>query len=228
MGAIVRWRFVQLKKRAEAQQELSRQLLESQEHERKRIGAGLHDSIGQNLLVMNSLAVMGQGSGDSVEGERWKEVSLLASQTLAEVREISYNLRPYHLDQLGLTGAVQSIISRVGAASTVLFKNEIDNIDALFAKEQEINVFRIVQESLNNIVKHAHAIHASVHVKRELKTMTITIADDGRGFDHHQQGFGLTSMAERVRILGGSLTIDSKPGAGTVICVTIPLPKDML
>ena len=224
---IIRRRFKFLEQRTKDQQELSRQLLESQENERKRIGVGLHDSLGQNLLVIKNLAVMGleEGKKKKAADEQLGEISDLASQALAEVREISYNLRPHHLDQLGLTGALKSIISRISASSQLTIHDDLDDVDNLFPKQEEINVFRIVQESVNNIVKHSRATGASITVKREMDHMTLTISDNGTGFDPRRRGFGLTGMAERARILGGTLEVKSLPGDGTSIRVTIPVKE---
>jgi signal transduction histidine kinase len=217
-----------LKQRTKDQQELSRKLLESQEDERKRIGSGLHDSIGQNLLVIKNLAVVGLEANKSrkTSDEQLDEISLLASQSLSEVREISYNLRPYHLDQLGLTGALRSIISRIASSSQIIFSEDLDDLDDLFPKESEINVFRIVQEAVNNIIKHSRAKNANIKVKRDEGSVRFTLSDNGIGFDSSRQGFGLTGMAERVRILGGSLAIKSGGGTGTTITVIIPIRSE--
>jgi signal transduction histidine kinase/ligand-binding sensor domain-containing protein len=225
IAMVVRWRFKILEQRTKDQQELSKQLLESQENERKRIGIGLHDSLGQNLLVIKNLAVMGLETSkkNKMADEQLGEISTLASQALAEVREISYNLRPHHLDQLGLTGALKSIISRVSSSSQLVIHEDLDDVNNLFPKQEEINVFRIVQESVNNIIKHSRATSATITVKRNEDHVTLTISDNGIGFDHHRQGFGLTGMAERARILGGTLEVKSFPGTGTTINVTIPL-----
>ncbi len=216
-------RFNYLHKRAKQQEELSRKLLESQEEERKRIGAGLHDSLGQDLLVIKNLAVMGIEANENNKDENLKQISSLVSQVLAEVREISYNLRPYHLDQLGLTGALKSILSRVSSSSNIEFDEDFDDLNNLFPKEQEINIFRIVQEAVNNIIKHSHATKAMIKIKREKDRVIFSISDNGIGFDKNRAGFGLTGMAERIRVLRGSFEITSGPGGGTIITVNIPL-----
>ena len=205
---------------------MTRQLIDFQENERKRIGAGLHDGLGQNLLMIKNLAVLGLNAGSNNEStkEQLNDISSLSSQALAEVREISYNLRPYQLDRLGLTGALQSVVNRIATSSGIPFTVEMDNIDGLLLKQQEINVFRIVQETMTNIVKHSHAAHAAVRIRRTGDTVVLAVSDDGVGFESGKQGFGLTSMAERVRILGGSLDVDSAPKSGTRITARIPLP----
>jgi signal transduction histidine kinase/streptogramin lyase len=225
VAIIIHRRFKFLEQRTRNQQELSRQLLESQENERKRIGIGLHDSLGQNLLVIKNLAVMGLEAGrkKKTADEQLGEISILASQALAEVREISYDLRPHHLDQLGLTGALKSIISRISSSSQFIIHDNLDDVNNLFPKQEEINVFRIVQESVSNIIKHSRATSATITVKRNGDNVTLIVSDNGIGFDHHQHGFGLTGMAERARILGGTLEVKSLPGSGTTISVMVPL-----
>ncbi len=124
----VLWRIHYLKRRTVEQQKVSQQLIEFQENERKRIGTSLHDSLGQNLLVIKNLAILGSEANKQHKStdEQLDEISSIASQTLAEVREISYNLRPYHLDQLGLTGALRSIITRIESSSQITFAKDID------------------------------------------------------------------------------------------------------
>jgi signal transduction histidine kinase len=230
IASVVYWRINYLRRRTAEHQKVAQQLIESQENERKRIGTSLHDSLGQNLLVIKNLAVLGAEANKQHESsdEQLGEISSIASQTLAEVREISYNLRPYHLDQLGLTGALHSIVSRIETSSQIAFTGTFDNVDNLLPKDQDINVFRIVQESINNIIKHSGATNAAVQVKREKDAIIIIVSDNGRGFDNSHQGFGLTGIAERVRILGGSLVIKSKSGTGTTVSAAIPLKSTSL
>lgn len=224
-ATLIHRRFDFLKRRTREQQELSRRLLESQESERKRIGASLHDSLGQDLLVIKNLAVMGMEAEKKnlSADEQLGEISSLASQVLAEVREVSYNLRPYHLDQLGLTGALRSIISRISSSSSIEFSEDLDNLDNLFPKDQEINVFRIIQEAINNILRHSQATRATINIKRDKSSAAFTVSDNGIGFDYNRKGFGLSGMAERVRILQGSMTIKSGPSSGTTISIVVPL-----
>jgi len=231
MGAalfIYRQRVLHLHRARAAQEAFSRQLIESQENERKRIAAELHDSIGQSLLVIKNRAQFAQlkSPGNDLN-EEFDEIKSSASQAITEVREIAYNLRPYHLDRVGLTRTIEAIVDRIGAASGISFRTSITNIDGLLSNEGEINLYRVVQETLNNIVKHADAAEASIEVSREGKKIRIKIADDGRGFvtgtktDPPARGFGLIGITERVRMLGGHVSIQSSPGRGTMILVSV-------
>jgi signal transduction histidine kinase len=216
-----------------AQAALSRQLIASQEQERKRIAAGLHDTIGQNLLIIKNRALLGlQAKGaPTVVVEQLEEVSRAASQALEEVREVSYNLRPYQLDRFGLTKALQELVKRVADAARIPFHIQIDPVDSLLSAEGEINVYRIVQECLNNIVKHSNAATAHVTITPNDQRIRLVIEDDGCGFDYaalqsdpeRPHSFGLSGLAERVRILNGCFRCDTTPGQGTRLIVELPI-----
>jgi signal transduction histidine kinase len=152
--------------------------------ERKRIAAGLHDSLGQNLLIIKNRALLGlQRRLENGEAQtQLEEISTVSSQALDEVREIAYDLHPYQIDRLGLTKAVQAMLRKVASASDIEFAMDIDNIDGFFPKDSEINIYRIVQESIHNILKHAEARHASVAIKRDARSVQISITDTARAF----------------------------------------------
>jgi signal transduction histidine kinase len=182
-----RYRVSQLQQAQAAQQAFSRQLIASQEAERKRIAAEMHDSLGQRLIVIKNLAYLllrarkGAAADDS-DAQTITEISDEASSAIAETREISYNLRPFQLDRLGLTKAIEAMVRTTGNASGINFSSELDNIDDVFAEDLRINFYRIVQESLGNILKHAQATEVNVRVKRRVEHVILTIEDNGRGF----------------------------------------------
>jgi signal transduction histidine kinase len=218
-----------------AGQAFSSQLLASQERERERIARELHDSLGQNLLVIKNLAFLGaKHSEASAESkEKFQDISSIATRTIKEVRLISYGLRPDELDHIGLTKSLIAIVNQVADSGTTRFEAAIDDIDALLAPDLEINLYRVVQEGLNNILKHSQASCARVTLRKMEHAICLTIRDNGQGFDHsdgHRQtsfghGFGMTSMHERIRILGGQLRVNSKRGQGTTIEARIPIAK---
>jgi signal transduction histidine kinase len=219
-------------KRAHAMQEaFSRQLIESQEAERKRIAAELHDSLGQNLLVIKNRAMMAMRTADDDTIEQLNEISSTTDQAIDEVSEISYNLRPYHLDRLGLARAIEAMLRRVSESSGIKFSSDIDPVDRLFDQSDEISIYRIVQESVNNIVKHSGATEAQVRVKKNGREVEIEISDNGRGIKRNSSddsrargGFGLIDIAERARMLGGRHSLQSAAG-GTTLSVNIDLPE---
>ncbi|MFN2390695.1 MAG: two-component regulator propeller domain-containing protein [Pyrinomonadaceae bacterium] len=225
---LYRRRVKNLEQRRAAQEEFSRKLLESQEQERQRIAGELHDSLGQNLLVIKNWALIGMKNGAD-SSQQLTEISETASVAINEVREIAYNLRPYHLNELGLTKAVESMLERVAKSSTINFVWEIDLIDGFCARESEINFYRIVQECLNNIIKHSGASEAGVKIRRsENEGVTLLVWDNGKGFDTNsmalkrasQSGFGMAGISERARILGGKIVINSTPNEGTTVKLT--------
>jgi signal transduction histidine kinase/ligand-binding sensor domain-containing protein len=231
MALIWRQRVSRLQRAHAAQQAFSRQLIASQENERKRIAAELHDSLGQRLVIIKNLAlILLNGSSTDGAREQIDEISSEASQALGEVREISYNLRPHQLDRLGLTKAVEALVKKAAAASPITFTSEIDDIDGVFPKEAEINFYRVAQESVSNVVKHSAATEASVIVRREDGRVALTVHDNGQGFvpepaqpETLSGGFGLVGISERATLLGGHATIQSTPGRGTTIGISIDL-----
>lgn len=230
-----RYRVSQLKQAQAAQQAFSRQLIASQEAERKRIAAEMHDSLGQRLVVIKNLAFFLLRSrkdvpADDSDVQTIAEIRDEASSAIEETREISYNLRPFQLDRLGLTKAIEGMLRTTATASGIHFTSELDNIDDLFPEDLRINFYRIVQESLGNIMKHAHATEVNVSIKRRAENVTLTIADNGRGFTPEERnsqsshsGFGLTGMVERASLLGGELKVTSAKSRGTTVTVEIPL-----
>jgi signal transduction histidine kinase/ligand-binding sensor domain-containing protein len=225
-----RYRVAQMTRAQAAQQAFSRQLIESQERERKRIAAELHDSLGQNLLVVKNRAMLGALSRQDEEGKKqFNEIGATVAQTLEEVRSISYNLRPHHLDQLGLTTTVCAMVDKMAGSSGIQMSCDVDDIDGVFPPADEITVYRIIQESLNNVVKHSRAVEAHVAVHCHEHLVQVTIRDNGQGFASSAStarmvdggGFGLKGLAERVQMLGGVHTIESEPGRGTTVTVRL-------
>ena len=240
MALVWNYRLQQLKRAQAAQRVFSQQLIASQESERKRIAADLHDSIGQRLIVINNLALMllrslDPNRPDQKEIDTLKEINNEASSAIEEARGISYNLRPFQLDRLGLNKAIEGLIRSVSAASGIRFSTDLDDINDLFSEDLRINFYRIVQESLNNIMKHAQATEVKILLRRTESLLSLTIEDNGKGLKPQsrpsptsQNGFGLTGMAERARLLGGTFDIRPAHGHGTVMMVEIPLGEATL
>ncbi len=220
-------------KRAHAVQEgLSRQLITSQEHERKRIASELHDGLGQSLVIIKNRALLGLNAPAELDNalKQLNEISLATSHAVNEVREIAHNLRPYQLDEFGLTKAIASMLKKVANSTGIAFTTDLDPLDGMFSKEDETNLYRIVQESINNIVKHSGATEAIVEAKRDSRGVVIIIQDNGKGFpqvmeDHglHKAGLGLRVISERAHMLGGKYELDSVPGRGTIVRIKIGL-----
>jgi signal transduction histidine kinase len=185
----------------------------------------------QNLLVAKNRSLLGmkKAADPGRVTRELSEISNALTDAIDEVREIAHNLRPYQLDRLGLTQALQSLAEKMSESSTTKFSTDIDNIDSLFTAETSTILYRIVQESVNNILKHSGASDASISVKRNPPNVDIIVRDNGRGFRddqslvHYTHGFGLSGIEQRVKMLGGALTIDSAANVGTTIYITIPL-----
>lgn len=225
---IYRNRILQLRKIAEAKSDFSRRLIESQEAERKRIAAELHDGLGQSLAIISNRAAMGKNKKNEPESvfREFDEISKDALEALDEVQEITAKLHPRYLERLGLTKALKTMFVKV--ADVLEFNYEIDEIDNLFPKEAEINVYRIVQESLNKIIKHSDAAEAEIKIKKFADKVIISIKDDGRGFDVKNvkpsgSGLGLVGLKERTAIIGGTILINSSRGNGAEIKINLPL-----
>jgi signal transduction histidine kinase/ligand-binding sensor domain-containing protein len=220
------WRY-RVNQLQTAQLAFSRQLIESQERERQRIAAELHDSLSQSLLEVKNRAMLGTLTRpNDAACKQFQEIGATAAQTLDEVRTISYNLRPHHLDQLGLTTTIGALVEKMAASSTIRMTSQLDDIDGAFAPVDEITIYRIVQECLNNVVKHAQATEAEVIVRCLEHHAELVIRDNGRGFSVNgpraasadgRGGFGLKGLAQRIHMLGGTHIIDSAPGRGTTV-----------
>jgi signal transduction histidine kinase len=222
-----------LERQRAARLAFSRHVLERLEDERRQIAANLHDSLGQILLAIKNQALLAIQRPPDERGlrQRLDDISGATSQAIEEVRQITHGLRPYQLDRLGLTQAIRASVNRAAANSSISFATRVEDIDGLFDQDTEIHVYRVVQEAVTNVVKHSAATEAAVVIKKRTATVTISIRDNGHGFDPAKRfseppdlGYGLSGIDERVRILGGTLTIDSRPGEGTNLMVEISVP----
>ena len=207
---------------------LSRKLISTQEAERKRIASELHDSVGQGISavkfsVENALSELGENASQS--GVTCLQNAIVKLRgTMDEVRRISMDLRPSMLDDLGLIATInwfcrdmQSLIPEIE------FSKQIEASEEDIPAGLRIVIFRILQEALNNIAKHAHAAHASIRLKKTDDTLELLIQDDGQGItldsEAEAHGFGLGSMRERARLSGGRFSIESTQDSGTTLRV---------
>jgi signal transduction histidine kinase len=227
----IRRRITRLQRKHAEREAFARRLIESQEHERKRLAGELHDSLGQNILVVKNWALIGLNTlaEDNPAREHLSEISETASLALNEVREIARNLRPYQLERLGLTNTIEQMVDHVQHSAEVEFITDLDNIDSLLSKDSEINLYRVVQECVNNVIRHSAATKAWLSIKRNGEAVQLTCRDNGKGFNpatsSPHSGIGLTGMAERVQMLGGRYTLESAAGKGVTIRVAIRTPK---
>ncbi len=197
-------------------------VLEAQENERKRIVLELHDGVGQ-LLTAVRLRVERVKDDESM-----REVVAMINETIAEVRRVSYNLMPNALVDFGLEAALKGLCDNIKKYASITFDFQyVKEVDIELDFDISIAVFRIVQEALNNILKHAQATHVELHIIEKNDEIYCLIRDNGKGFDETQndkKGFGLTTMRERAKMLNGSFDLESA-AAGTIIEVHIPMKR---
>jgi signal transduction histidine kinase len=216
---------------------LSNKLLTAQEAERKRISMELHDGLGQALNVMKlQLRVIEKGSKASQGAMREEYEKLLEymDQTIEEVRRISMDLSPAILEEFGLKSALQLLLSNLKRDLNLMISEDIDYIDRLFPEKHWIIIYRVIQEALTNIVKHAQAENVSFLARRQEQRVIFSVEDDGKGFDLEpvlaqgppEKGLGLTTMRQRVKIMGGDFNLWSRKGMGTRITFSIPVENN--
>lgn len=212
--------------------ELYSRLLSAQEAERKRIAMELHDELGQALNVIKlQLRVLEQGSMDRSGG--CEALLKYTDQVIEDVRRISRNLSPTVLEDLGLTSALHWLVDNLKIDPNLNITTDVETIDHLVSRKHWIVIYRVVQEALTNIVKHAHAGHVRFVTCRRQDRVVISVEDDGKGFDlnpsmteeANAKGLGLTTMRERVTLIGGDYNLWSRTGEGTRISFSIPVNK---
>lgn len=213
---------------------LSSQLLEAQENERKRIANELHDGIGQRLSAIK-FAVEDVLHGESDLGHasqamRLADIVRQLRDTIEEARRVSMNLRPSSLDDLGLIATLEWFCREFGKVyEAIHIVKHVDISEADVPDELKVVIFRITQEAMHNIAKHADANQVAIHLLRDGSGLTLSIQDNGQGFDYAHvastgAGLGLKSMRERAELSHGSFVVNSRPPHGTEISVCWPLP----
>ncbi|GAB2989528.1 PAS domain-containing sensor histidine kinase [Psychrosphaera aestuarii] len=205
---------------------LSSKTLQLIETERKQIAGELHDDVGQSLTaILLATKWVSRRITDEALLEKVSDIHMIASQSLDTVRNLSLLLRPAQLDSLGFSPAIKWQMDKLLSIDGVHYEIDDSGFNELIDKQAEIVGFRIVQESLTNIVKHADAKNVKVKLRSDDEVLVLQISDDGRGFDVHAQSdsVGLVNMKERVELAGGEFKILSKPFLGTDIKVQIPL-----
>ena len=198
---------------------LSRHLLEQQEHERAALARELHDQLGQSLVAisLNLQAIEGELSPDA--RARVPESTQIIKKMFEQVRTLAFELRPSILDEFGLVEALRNLVTRHGERAGVRASFTATPTDARAPVEIETACFRIVQEALSNVARHAGARHVEVTLTVQDVALEVTVRDDGVGFNVERlgTGLGLMGMSERAELAGGRADVDSAPGAGTTL-----------
>ncbi|CAN7177235.1 sensor histidine kinase [Rossellomorea sp. LjRoot5] len=216
---------------AKQRQDFGLRIIEAQEDERKRLSREIHDGPAQmmaNVMIRSDLIerVFREKTPEHAITEI-RDLKRMVRSALYEVRRIIYDLRPMALDDLGLIPTLKKYLSTIeeyNQETSIQFVNM--GLDIRLPSKFEVALFRLVQESVQNALKHAEATHIQVKVEVKKDQITVVIKDNGKGFDEDKQktgSFGIMGMKERVDLLEGDITIDSKVGAGTVILIQVPL-----
>ncbi len=210
-----------------ALRDLSGQLIAVQESERRALSRELHDEVGQSLSALllgigNAAAAIPRGGNSDVQ-EQLHELRRLAERTLAAVRDMSLLLRPSMLDDLGLIPALQWQAREVSRTKDLAVQVHAEEVSDDLPDDFKTCVYRLVQEALHNIARHANAKSVDIHLTQDANKLLLEIRDDGQGFmPELEKGVGLLGMEERVKHLHGSFHVDSRPGEGTSIRVELP------
>jgi signal transduction histidine kinase len=229
IAALVAWMAERLNSASRHYAALFRQaserLLTVEEDERRRIAGELHDGVGQVLTALTLTLDSAKTELDPAVARRRAETAReLADTALAATRDLSHRIRPARLEEHGLVAAVRDLASRSGFPVVVHAAKDAADPHLLGATAT-VELYRIIQEALANAARHSGAPSAVVSISQHHDRLTVVVADEGRGFDLAELpelGIGLAGMRERSRLLGGQLSIDSKPNAGTRVTVSLP------
>lgn len=215
---------------------LNNRLTAVQEEKQKQLARELHDELGQALtaISMNLTAIEEElpANCEPTIGKRLQDAILLTDQTLEQVRKLSLDLRPLMLDELGLVPALRSYAKQYAKRVDIKIKFECVGLEQRLSSDIETALFRIVQEALTNVARHAQASQIHLHLRRKASSIVTVIEDDGQGFDVAGEvnrsrkvlggGTGILGIRERVALLGGYFDIQSTPGQGTSLSIEIP------
>jgi signal transduction histidine kinase len=222
-----RVRYVELARSQHALQQLSARLVDAQETERRAISRELHDEVGQSLgaLLVDIGRLSAAISTDRPEVKmQLDNLKSVAERTFQSVRNIALLLRPSMLDDLGLAAALEWQGREVSRRSEIEVSVESEGIPEDLPEEHKTSIYRLVQEALNNAVRHSGARNAKVVVEQLAQSIVVRVSDDGRGFDPaRSRGMGILGMEERVKRLGGTLSVESQPGKGATVTAEFPV-----
>jgi two-component system sensor histidine kinase UhpB len=233
MARVTETANLMLDRLAEHRQAVSSQILRALEDERKRIARELHDETSQSLTsIMVNLEVVEKQLVDLPDEvtARIRLTKEIASRTLDETRRLMFDLRPSVLDDLGLVPALRWFINHRVQPMGLQVELHTHGLEERLSEALETPLFRILQEAINNAVKHAKATQLQVRLKRQPGRIVGTIKDDGEGFDQDEafhrpdedRGLGLFGMRERAALIGGTVKIESAPGKGTTVRISVP------
>ncbi|MCW2989372.1 MAG: hypothetical protein JWM24_2310 [Solirubrobacterales bacterium] len=216
--------FLRMMRRLEAERRRAGSAaLQAQEQERTRVARDLHDEVNQSLTgLLLRLEAAREAAPPELEAEL-SETKALANQAMRELLSLARQLRPTALDDLGLAAAIAGQVEQLAHSEIKASIGTEGDFSAL-NDDAQLVVYRVAQEALSNAARHSGASHVAVRLRRLGASVELTVADDGRGFafDESEGGLGIAGMRERALLIGGELTIESRPGHGTTVRLTVP------
>jgi signal transduction histidine kinase len=228
VGVLAAQAAVAIENAGSVRRDALRRAVQAQEAERRRLARELHDETGQALTsILLGLSAVERAENADAARAAARDLRGLVVRTLQDVRRLAVELRPSALDDFGLEPAVRRLGQTVGERGNLDVQVEVRLGEERLSADVETALYRIVQEALTNVVKHAGAEHVSVLLTRRPGAVAVMIEDDGRGFDTSEStayGLGLLGMRERVQLLDGTFELDAEPGAGTSLVVELPHP----
>ncbi len=213
---------------------LSTRLFEAQDQERSRLSKELHDQLGHDLALLksrlHSLEKQLETHQESLKKDCENTISSIEN-IIENVRRISRDLMPSILEDLGLFASLRCLVENFSKQHAIHITLDVEDIDYLFSRDVQVNLYRVFQETFTNISKHAAAQNITVQVKKEGNRISFMVKDDGKGFEidklinrkSHEKGVGLMAMKERMHMMEGTFEVDSLPGRGTTIKFVVPI-----
>ncbi|HEX5152375.1 MAG TPA: two-component regulator propeller domain-containing protein [Parafilimonas sp.] len=203
-------------------------IVATQEEERKRIARDLHDDVGTKLSTLKLFLSSLHEKATNTNNEQIRSLTESSEQFITEamkdVRQLLLNLSPTVLEEFGYTTAVEGLVNKINGTNQIRFDLVIFGIDNRLQKDYELALYRITQELINNVLKHAEAKHVSLQIGRRDEKIILMMEDDGKGFDvhAHKTGYGLQNLDARSKLMHGMMTLDSHLGKGTSVLIEIP------
>jgi two-component system sensor histidine kinase UhpB len=214
---------------------LPRGILQAQEEERRRVARELHDEAAQALTsLLVRLRLLERSETPEAAREHVQELRRLTAEALDQVRRVALELRPTILDDLGLVAALGWRVDELNEDPSIEASLEVRGVVERLPQEVELVLYRVAQEALANVARHSRARHARVVLSSAAGGITLQVTDDGTGFDPEEaavsiaepHGLGLLGIRERLALVSGTLAVQSKPGEGTCLTASVPLPQD--
>ncbi|HLF33598.1 MAG TPA: PAS domain S-box protein [Cyclobacteriaceae bacterium] len=218
--------MIDLTQRKQIEELRIQSLVEGADNEREQIARELHDNLSQNLTLASILLQSVKENKENIQ-DKILQSERIVTQVLNDTRNISHSLMPKTLDDFGLAAAVENLVEHVGKGLKMQIRTYFNFGEGRFPKPVEVNMFRIIQESVNNSIKHSGATEIHISISQADKELTLMIEDNGKGFKLDEprlrKGIGLKNIENRVIYMNGKLTMESQPGRGTLVIVQIPL-----